>query len=123
MVTPSNVTRKETQNIIPLAVSFPNLTKDVDMTALDNEWRLLMCTDLPNKDSLEEFLDRYSWNEKRRLQCVISSTLRICKKLLILPHSRAAVERIFSAVSRIKTKDRNQLNTETVSGLLYTERV
>lgn len=93
------------------------------MTALDNEWKLLMCTDLPNKDSLEEFWRDIAGTKKRRLQCVISSTLRICKKLLILPHSSAAVERIFSAVSRIKTKDRNQLNTETVSGLLYTERV
>lgn len=45
-ITPSNVISREIQSIIPLAVSFPNLTKDVNMTALDNEWRLQNCSDL-----------------------------------------------------------------------------
>lgn len=123
IITPSNVIRKETQSIIPLAVSFPNLTKDVDMTALDNEWRLLMCTDLPNKDSLEEFWRDIAGMKKGDDSVLFPLLSEFVKKLLILPHSSAAVERIFSAVSRIKTKDRNQLNTETVSGLLYTKRV
>lgn len=45
------------------------------------------------------------------------------RKLLILLHSSVAVERIFSSASRIKTKDRNQLNNETVSSLLYTKDI
>lgn len=41
--------------------------------------------------------------------------------LLSLPHSSAAVERIFSSINIIKTKQRNQLSTDTIEGLLYTK--
>ena len=44
-----------------------------------------------------------------------------CLKLLCLPHSSATVERVFSTVNRMKTKSRNRLNAETLSGLLYTQ--
>ncbi len=43
--------------------------------------------------------------------------------LLSLPHSSAGVERIFSAVNRMKTKARNKLSTETISGLLHTKQL
>ena len=42
--------------------------------------------------------------------------------LLCLPHSSATVERVFSAVNRLKTKLRNRLATETLNGVLHTKR-
>ncbi|KAK3880082.1 hypothetical protein Pcinc_015399 [Petrolisthes cinctipes] len=41
--------------------------------------------------------------------------------LLVLPHSSAAVERIFSQVKLIKTDIRNKLNTESINGLLLSK--
>lgn len=41
--------------------------------------------------------------------------------LFSLPHSSAACERVFSALTLIKTKARNKLETETVRGLLQTK--
>lgn len=45
------------------------------------------------------------------------------KNLLTLPHSSATVERVFSSVNRMKTKLRNKLSTETLTGLLHTQRL
>ena len=41
--------------------------------------------------------------------------------LLVLPHSSAAVERIFSQVKLIKTDQRNRLNTNSINGLILTK--
>ncbi len=41
--------------------------------------------------------------------------------LLVLPHSSAAVERIFSQVKLIKTDLRNRLNTESINALLLSK--
>jgi hypothetical protein len=38
--------------------------------------------------------------------------------LLCLPHSSANIERIFSSVNVIKTKQRNALNSESIEGIL-----
>ena len=40
-------------------------------------------------------------------------------RLLCLPHSSAATERVFSAANRIKTKTRNRPSTRTIAGLLH----
>ena len=41
--------------------------------------------------------------------------------LLVLPHSSAAVERVFSQVKLIKTDIRNRLSTESLNGILLTK--
>lgn len=41
--------------------------------------------------------------------------------MLILPHSSECVERLFSSINLIKTKLRNQLFTETLTGILYSK--
>lgn len=41
------------------------------------------------------------------------------KGSLCLPHSSANVERTFSMINIIKTKQRNRCSTETLEGLLY----
>jgi len=39
--------------------------------------------------------------------------------VLILPHSSATVERLFSVINLNKTKIRNKLSTDTVTGILH----
>ncbi|CAD6233752.1 GSCOCG00012303001-RA-CDS, partial [Cotesia congregata] len=41
--------------------------------------------------------------------------------LLSLPFSNASVERAFSNLKKIKTDNRNKLNTETVSAIMITK--
>ena len=41
--------------------------------------------------------------------------------LLVLPHSNADAEHIFSQINLIKSKTRNKLHTQTVSSLLTTK--
>jgi hypothetical protein len=43
------------------------------------------------------------------------------RRLLFLPHPNANVERIFSSVNVIKTKQRNALNTESLEGILHSK--
>ncbi|KAF0701667.1 zinc finger protein 862-like [Aphis craccivora] len=43
--------------------------------------------------------------------------------LLILPHSSACVERIFSTINLNKTKTRNRLSTESLSVCLYSDDI
>lgn len=45
----------------------------------------------------------------------------LVKKLLCLPHSSAAVERLFSAINIMKTKLRNRISTTTIKGVLHTK--
>lgn len=46
---------------------------------------------------------------------------QFAQNLLTLPHSSANVERLFSAINLMKTKIRNRLHTDTLTGLLYTK--
>lgn len=41
---------------------------------------------------------------------------------LLLPHSSACVERIFSSINLNKTKVRNRLSSTTLSGILHSKR-
>lgn len=43
------------------------------------------------------------------------------QNLLTLPHSSANVERLFSSINLMKTKIRNRLTTDTLTGLLFTK--
>lgn len=42
--------------------------------------------------------------------------------ILSLRHSSANVEKIFSAINLMKTKERNKLNTESITGLLHAKK-
>lgn len=43
--------------------------------------------------------------------------------ILTLPHSIAATERIFSTINLNKTKTRNRLETETLTGILHSKNI
>ena len=47
-----------------------------------------------------------------------SNLVRLCKTLLVLPHSNADPERLFSVVRKVETEQRASLNPATVHDLL-----
>ena len=64
-----------------------------------------------------------AWNEVACLKKVDSQVrfairLRFMKCLLVLPHSSASAERVFSQLTLIKTKQRNRIGNELLISLL-----
>lgn len=100
LLNPKNVLDKKGDSIIPLQMHFPNLVSENKLQALDNEWRLLKNTNLELKPDLT--VERF-WNSIEKL-CYGDDTPMfplLCNfvfDLLILPHSSANVERIFSDI-------------------------
>ncbi|CAH1115354.1 unnamed protein product [Psylliodes chrysocephalus] len=97
-----------------------NLVHPEELQDLDNEWRLLKNYLL---DDIEN--DVLFWKEIANVKIGDSlkfpNLTKFVFQVLCLPHSSAAVERIFSQINLIKTQFRNRLKTETIEGLLYTK--
>ena len=122
---PTNVIKKDIASIVPLAVTFPNLINHNDMTCLDREWRHLQAMDIEKYADVTNILDFWrniSFLKKGDNSPMFPTLTTFVKKLLCLPHSSAAVERIFSCINLIKTKQRNRLNVSTLAGLLYAKK-
>lgn len=48
---------------------------------------------------------------------------RLVSYILTLPHSSACVERLFSTININKTKLRNRLSTDTLTGILHSKNI
>jgi Domain of unknown function (DUF4371) len=106
-------------SIIPLAAHFPNLVPEDMLDTLQNQWRSLYFAkeafghiahyDLPNfwiaVGAVTDGNDQRKFGILSDFMC----------NLLSLPHSSACVERIFSQVNVIKTKQANKLKCRTVA--------
>lgn len=105
------------------AVHLENILS-LDINCVDREWLSLRSnTDLDYNKSPIEF-----WNHVTEIKLgngeeAYPSVNKIVKYIFCLPHSSAAVERIFSAVNLNKNKIRNRLSLETLSGLLRTKNL
>ena len=117
---PQSILKKTVKSIVPLACQFPNMVAVEDLNGLDSEWRLLRNTDLgfDSDISMSDF-----WLKVKKMKKHDSPLFPLLgsfmMKLMCLPHSSAAVERIFSQINLVKTKTRNKLNTATLNGLLH----
>lgn len=78
-----------------------NTNLDYDMPMMDF-WQCVKSKCIKNSDDSETFQ-------------LINDLVQY---ILILPHSSAAVERIFSTINLNKNKTRNRLSTETLTGIL-----
>lgn len=91
-----------------------------DLNALDKEWRSLL--NMSNKLETKDVVNYWKTIcEKRRgdESLAYQEINKLVSYLLILPHSSASVERIFSAINLNKTKTRNRLNSETFYQVFY----
>lgn len=125
---PSVVKARSVATISPLMSSFPSLVNDDTLQKIDNEWRMLRnsLTTLLSDDT-EETPVKF-WMKVKGITSgdgtpVFPFLAEFMIRLLCLPHSSAAAERVFSAVNRMKTKTRNRLSTSTMAGLLHTRRL
>lgn len=121
---PKVVMGKTIPSIAPLAVSFPLIVRENEVNELDREWRLLRNMDLSEHAGLTASQFWHAVSQMRRGDGSQEFPLlsAFMKNILCLPHSSAAVERVFSQVNLLKTKQRNRLSTDALCGLLHAKR-
>lgn len=121
---PVTVKSGSISSITDVANIFPNLIEDQHLQTLDNEWRFLRNTDSVKNlsDQIEIFWQKVSQYRLGDNQPMFPILSQFSLNLLCLPHSSANVERRFSEINLMKTKQRNSLGTKTVRGLVYTRQ-
>lgn len=122
MLNPETCKSDSFYSIMPLAVHFPNVIEENSYEELDREWQLLKTIEALKTD--QEFMA--FWNKVFEMKNAVGEQMfpkltTLVKALLCLPHSSAATERIFSAVTINKNKIRNQLQTPLMNALLLTK--
>ena len=118
-----NASHAKFPSLVPLASRFPNLIPISKLRQLDNEWRKLSFTTLAF-DS-EGMKPEVFWGRLGKISNGVGTlqfhTLSaFMGSLLCLPHANVDVERLFSSVNLIKT--RNRMHTKTVGALLKVKR-
>ncbi|KAJ8932469.1 hypothetical protein NQ314_014635 [Rhamnusium bicolor] len=104
----------------------PILNNDIDYQAADNEWRRHALLDHksfnlhPNLE-VEEYWKRVFQMRNAGDISLFPNLKKSPYFFLILPFSNVIVERIFSSVNKIKTCERNSLNTDTMLSILMTK--
>lgn len=106
-------------SIIPLAIQFPNLVSDNNLDKLSDQWReLKFC-----KGDLYYLSDKDPpafWMEVKKLRDLngrpkFDILSEFMCSLVAMPLSSASIERIFTQLNTVKTKQNNKLFCETVS--------
>ena len=104
--------QRKVTSIAHLVVHFPTLVKESDLDDLQEQWEDL----LHAKENLQNLsLSPTSfWQElfevkDGRGEAKFSTLAKFMRDILVLPHSSAAVERMFSKINIIKTKHSNRL--------------
>ncbi|CAG5044099.1 unnamed protein product [Parnassius apollo] len=125
---PQAVKSRRIDSLVTLAVKFPNLIPVDELQELDTEWRFLHNNKDLTPDESED-LETY-WckvavasipaNYSNQLYLTLS---KFVFAILSLPHFSAAIEKIFSSINLIKTKQRNTLNTENIEDLLHKKQL
>jgi hypothetical protein len=125
VISPREVISKQHDSIAPLASNFPNLIASDQLNSLDTEWRMLRNVDLSNLIDLNigEFWQRISYMKSGDDTSLFPLLCEFIFNLFCLPHSSATVERVFSQVNLNKTKIRNRLSPETLSGIMHTKQL
>lgn len=116
---PKNI--KNTISVAPIVANFPKL--NININDIDREWRMLRNHDLNFNLELMDF-----WKTVKDLKNgdnleAFSSLTSFVSYILTLPHSSASVERLFSSINLNKTKIRNRISTETMSGILHSKNL
>lgn len=122
---PKNVKSGPTATITHICRQFSNLNESENFQKIDTEWRILR-----NTTAIAAFSDETElfWASVSQLKTgdetpMFAEISAFVFKVLSLPHSSANVERIFSIINLMKTKQRNRLSTESIVGLLHTQRL
>ncbi|XP_028046264.1 uncharacterized protein LOC114254375 [Monomorium pharaonis] len=103
----------------PLLCLLPGIVKDEQFQIIDDQWRKMSLTKFP--DNFKELSPDKFWLSIKQCEDHHNEFNELCDfalNALLLPHSSAACERVFSRMNSIKTKSRNRLLLSTTKSLL-----
>jgi hypothetical protein len=114
------LSQQRAHSLINVAIKFRSSAGDLDR--LDDEWQSLLLR-REEFETIESLPAEHFWEKVRDTENGIGEkpfqTLgQFMVHLMSLPHSTAAVERIFSLVNGLKTKDTNRLYVSTLMNRL-----
>ena len=89
-----------------------------DIESVEVEWNNLSLLQWKNTKSTSEFWIEVSQYRDAAGNNPFKHISSLAMNLLALPHSNADVERLFSQVNLVETKQRNKLHTNTVNSIL-----
>ena len=112
-------------SIIPLAAHFPMLVSKDNLNDLDDQWRSYR-TNVDNLPAAGDCIPQY-WYRLRNIKDVLQNLKYgilsdFMTNLIVLLHFSAAVERIFSSINCIKTRQTNSLKAETVKNRIIAKQ-
>lgn len=92
--------------------------KQEDIAKLDEQWRQIHLLNWKNTKNTKEF-----WYEVLKFEDAVGENrfndlATFAISLLVLPHSNADVERLFSMMNVVKTKQRNRMKFDLLSSIL-----
>lgn len=123
IIDPKTVQNHEVSSLGPMASQFSILFKDLDLDNVDREWRQLSFMEFEKDEcQIMNYWFKVMTLKKGDDTIMFPALSKLITNIMTLPHSSANVERIFSMVNTIKSKDRNRLNTENLIGLLQAKR-
>ncbi|KAG5892418.1 hypothetical protein JTB14_003354 [Gonioctena quinquepunctata] len=92
------------------------------MNELEREWKVLKNSDISTSMKMSDFWACVANTKKGDDSEAFPNLSGFVKVSLCLPHSSAAVERVFSQISLNKAKIRNKLQPDTLSAILQSKR-
>lgn len=119
IIQPQNLTK--INSIAPTLSAFPILTAGLDVNDLDREYRQLRNMNFEKTDDPIEFWRTVTKLQRGDGQLLFATIAVFVSRVFCLPHSSAAVERIFSSININKSKSRNRLGIDTISGIMHTK--
>lgn len=125
MIDPKTIHGGKITSLGLIASQLPILFNDIDLDDVDRGWRKLINMDLDEEvvnSNVKEYWYKIISLKKGDDSVMFPLLTVLIKNIMTLPHSTACVERIFSMINLIKTKERNHLNTSNLIGLLHTKR-
>lgn len=111
----------------PLINTFPDIINDENIQTFDDEKRTIENLNFSEMFNIGEDIPvEFFWSNVLKLrnmngQIMFPIMSKLVSAILSLPHSSAAVERVFSQINLNKTKQRNALKVKTLSGILHTK--
>ena len=117
--------KRKFEALSPLAINFPSIIQEDQFDDLDDEWRKL--PNFKSLSTLRELRPPEFWCQLARIEDGLLTSRfphlsKLMMALLALPHSSASVERIFSLMNNIKTRNTNRLKTDSTCSRILTKQ-
>ncbi|XP_011858459.1 PREDICTED: uncharacterized protein LOC105556015 [Vollenhovia emeryi] len=117
--------RTHRPSLLPIMTLMPRIVHENSYQKIDDEWRQLPFFTLPGDINSDDNADIF-WSKILKIKNeevgVFSNLMKCAFDALVVPHSNAECERVFSKVNLCKTKVRNKLITDSIEGLLLTSQ-